>query len=106
MKVKAAAITAFLITIPTMTWAYSSWGGPCRNEAWFGGHHWMGHGFFGGGLVMWIITLLLLGTVLFFGIKMYRNQGLGFEKPIDVLKKRLALGEISIEEFNTLKKEL
>lgn len=102
MKKITASATVFLMTLPAFAWAY----GPCRDEAWYGGHHWMGHGFFGGGIFMWIITLLLLGTVIFFGIKLFRNQGLGFEKPIDTLKKRLALGEISIDEFNTLKKEL
>ena len=95
------------MTLPTVVWAYGSWSGrPCGNEAWFGGHHWMGHGFLGGGIFMWILTLLLLGLTVFFGYKLYRNQGIGAEKPIDILKRRLAAGELTIEEYNNLKKEL
>lgn len=85
---------------------YAWGGGPCRSGAWYGGPHWMGNGFFGGGIFMWILTLLLLGTVVFFGVKLFRGQTGVAGKPLDTLKQRLASGEISIEEYNSLKKEL
>ncbi|OHD71424.1 MAG: hypothetical protein A2W19_10545 [Spirochaetes bacterium RBG_16_49_21] len=61
--------------------------------------------FFGGGLFMGIITLIILGLVVFFGVKYLKNRETG-ETPLDILKARCAKGEISRESFDSMKKEL
>lgn len=56
--------------------------------------------FHGGGMfIFWIIILI----VVFALIKSINKKE---KTPLDILKKRLAKGEISKEEFDKLKKEL
>jgi len=54
---------------------------------------------------MGIITLIILGLVVFFGVKYLKNRETG-ETPLDILKARCAKGEISRESFDSMKKEL
>ena len=67
-----------------------------------------------GGLIMWIIFLVVIGVLVYF---LFRGQGRQGslknifgesqdESPIDIAKKRYARGEISREEFEQLRKEL
>jgi len=56
---------------------------------------------------MWILNLLLLLLVVFFAVKYFRGgsiPGVNKDTPDDILKKRLAKGEITKEEFDDLKK--
>ncbi|HPJ44424.1 MAG TPA: SHOCT domain-containing protein, partial [Spirochaetota bacterium] len=105
-KMKNMLFTAsiFFLTLPaalSAQWGHYS-GGPgagwCR---------WGGGTFFGGGLFMWILNLLLLLLVVFFAVKYFRGgsiPGVNKDTPDDILKKRLAKGEITKEEFDDLKK--
>ncbi len=106
MKKKITAITVFLMTTPALVFANTWGGGPCWDESFFGGHHGYGGHFFGGGIFMWILNILLLGAVIFIAVKFFRGGGHGGEKPLNILKQRLAKGEITKEEFDSLKKEL
>jgi putative membrane protein len=76
-------------------WAGGRWGG-----GWGAGMH-----FIGG--LFWL--LILVGIVLLITSAM-RHQGAApsgsAEAPLDILKRRLAKGEITREEYDALKKEL
>lgn len=67
----------------------------------------MGFGY--GGIIMWIIFLIIIGLVVYL---ILRNTGFkGFEisdreTPLDILKRRYAQGEITKEEFDNMKKDL
>jgi len=66
------------------------------------GPRWFG-GFYGGGFMM-IITTVLIGLLIFAGFKyFYKN---GSEKPLDILKLRYSRGEITKEEFDSMKNDL
>ena len=71
----------------------------------------MGGNFFGGGggFIMWIITLAILGILLFLGIKYFKSKNVEIlkrETPLDILKSRYARGEIDKDTFNEMKREL
>ena len=70
--------------------------------------HAMGCGY--GGLIMWILTLILVGVVIYIVLQSSRVKGGLFgderETPLDILKKRYARGEITKEEFDRVKREL
>lgn len=66
-----------------------------------------GH-FFGGGF-MWILWIVVTAGVFFLiqnVIKGKTQSSYDNEKPIDILKKRYARGEIDEEEFERRRKEL
>ncbi|MBN2159599.1 MAG: SHOCT domain-containing protein [Spirochaetes bacterium] len=68
------------------------------------------HRYFGyGGIIMWVLTIAVLGLLVFFGVRLYKNQ-LGFgaagNDPLDVLKTRYANGEITREQFESMKKDI
>jgi len=99
---KIAYATASLTMMPAFAMAYSWNGGPCD----FGMHGYSGYG---GGIVMWILTIAVLGFLVFFGIRMYKNQqgaGVAGDDPMKVLKTRYAKGEITREEFESMKKDI
>lgn len=56
------------------------------------------HGF--GMTLFWVIILVVIFLLL------KNNQKEKEEKPLDILKRRLAKGEITKEEYDKLKKEL
>ena len=65
----------------------------------------MNYGF--GGVIMWIILLILIGVVIYFVInrqKLIKRED--EETPLEILKKRYAKGEISKQEFEKMKKDL
>lgn len=90
------ALPAALSAAPGFcNWAY----GP-------GWHHGM---FFGGGMFMWIFNIIILGVVIFLAVRFFRHgklEGINNETPLDILKKRLAKGEITKEEFENLRKTI
>ncbi|MGA1840386.1 MAG: SHOCT domain-containing protein [bacterium] len=69
--------------------------------------HMSGYGF--GGIIIWIILLILVALVIYFitqNIKLRSSGHSSGETPLDILKTRYAKGEISKEEFNQMKKDL
>jgi putative membrane protein len=67
-----------------------------------------GYGF-GGGFGWLIFLALIVFLVYIFIIKPRKSGGIGRppqETPLDILKKRYAKGEITKEEFESLKKDL
>ena len=79
---------------------------------WMGGGPGTMHPWFGGGYFMWIV-LLILAVVVIYLISQQRKAGGPFtqsspptETPLDILKKRYAAGEITKEQFETMKKDL
>ena len=71
------------------------------------GYHMM-YGY--GGWFMWIIILVLVVLVIYLFAQQKKAPSYGNTAPgetaMDILKKRLARGEISREEFESLKKDL
>ncbi len=76
------------------------------HAGWYG---WPGYGGWGifpyGGLIMGILLLLVLGTVLYVALK-NRNTSKETPSSLEILKRRLARGEISKEEYRELLEEL
>lgn len=104
MKNKILALSSFFLLLPAALFAWGNEG--CAFGGRFG--H-MGGVFYGGGIIMGIISLGLIGILLFFAVKHFRNNGLtagGSESPLDILKIRYAKGEITKEEFESLKRDL
>jgi uncharacterized membrane protein len=72
----------------------------------------MGYGYYpmggwGMGWVMWIFWILIIALILRFVCRSGTCMGsLSSEKPLDILKKRYAKGEITKEEFERMKKDL
>ncbi len=69
--------------------------------------HMMGYGYGGG--FMWLIVLVLVGVVIYFLLQASKSKGSDgsiIEKPLDILKRRYAKGEIEKEEFDRKKKDL
>lgn len=75
----------------------------------------IGHGFgmygFGGGSFMMILIFLLIGYLIYLGIRQNRNnehsnQSATSSNALDIAKSRLAKGEITIEEFEQIKKSI
>lgn len=99
-------ISGLLVALPATVMA--DWG--CFNGGYGPGwHHMYGGGFFNGGIFMLIFNVLLIVLVVFFAVKFFRHgsiPGVNNETPLDILKKRLAKGEISKDEFEELKKLL
>jgi putative membrane protein len=99
-------IAALIMAVPSAVFA--GWG--CINSGYGPGwHHWYGGGFFNGGIFMLIFNVLLVGLVVFLAVKFLKGgsiPGVNNETPLDILKKRLAKGEITKDEFDDLKKIL
>jgi putative membrane protein len=105
-----AVSLALLIAVPML------WGGAVGWSD--GGWHMMGPGMMGGfgwgwfmpvlmliflGLIIWAIVAVVRGVSQFGGSYNSTNRS---DPALDVLKTRYALGEISIEEFEKVKKSL
>jgi len=70
-----------------------------------------GHmGYFGfGGLIMWILFLIVIGVAVYLIVQATKAKGpeSSFkETPMEILKKRYAKGEITKEQFDKMKKDL
>ncbi len=65
-----------------------------------------------GGLIMWVLILIIIGVVVYFIVRTQRGvSGRNYissrdETPLDIAKKRYARGEISREEYETIKENL
>lgn len=71
--------------------------------------HMMGYGGYGG-MIMWLILILIAGVVIYFIFNWSKRTGnladSTRETPTEILKRRYASGAISKEEFDRLKKEI
>jgi len=76
-------------------WGYDCWSG-------------WGHGMGIGGMVMMLVfwALSVAGIVILIGWLRKRDFVSRGETPLDMLKKRYALGEIGKDEFERMKKDL
>lgn len=71
--------------------------------------HMMYYGFGYGGMFMWIIFLIVIGLLIYFivqGQKLKGQTPTQNENHLDILKKRYAKGEITKEQFETMKEDL
>lgn len=93
-------IAGVLLTLPV---ALSAAPGYC---GWGFGSGWAHPMMYGGGIFMWIINLAVLVLAAFFILKLLRNNpaGKGNDSAIEILKSRLAKGEITKDEYEALKK--
>jgi len=59
---------------------------------------------------MWMLLIIILvAVILYWAIKSSKSKShtdLSGEKPIDILKKRYATGEITRDEYERMKKDL
>jgi putative membrane protein len=75
-------------------------------------NHMMYYGY--GGMLMWLLFLILAGLLIYFVVTQTRkppaqdgrSPEAPSETPLDILKKRYARGEIDKEEFDRLKRDL
>ena len=85
----------------------------CTGEGYYGGQgpgrwgHMMYYGY--GGMIMWIIFLIVIGLLIYFIVQAQKTKGQTTtqnESHLDILKKRYAKGEITKEEYEGMKKDL
>jgi putative membrane protein len=72
-----------------------------------GYEHMMGP--WGGGVLMWLLLLILVGVLIYILVRGLGPGGFGQaprETALDILKKRYARGEITKEQFDEMKKDL
>jgi putative membrane protein len=87
------------LLLPSVAWANGD--DSCHGEGW---GHMMDVGY--GGMFMWLILLVLIGVVVYFVFQSSKSKSSATERPLDVLKKRYARGEITKEQFDQMKKDL
>jgi putative membrane protein len=88
--------------------AYAQRRGPGMMDDYGWGHMdgWHNRGFFGGWW-MWLIAIILIGAVIYFAVKSSQNKETGRSgDALEILKKRYARGEITKEEYDSMKKDL
>jgi putative membrane protein len=78
---------------------YGPMGGPGG-----GWGHMMGYGF--GGMIMWIIFIAIIGVLIYFLMQATKVRNRAGERPLEILKKRYAKGEITKEEFDRMRKDI
>ena len=67
----------------------------------------MGYGYFGFGWLFQILILVIFFLIIWWMLRSSGNFGFkANESALDILKKRLAKGEIDSKEFERLKKEI
>lgn len=102
----------FALLVDSFTWLPSALAANSQAGATNYGHM-DGYGhmmdYWGGGVVMWLLLLVVLGVLVYFLVR--ASQAGGFrptppETPLDILKKRYARGEITKEQFDEMKKDL
>jgi len=97
-------IAMLMLAVPAALFAQ---GGPFCDYGWYGGPHM--RFFWGGGFFMWIITIIVIALLIFFGVRLFKLKNIepgSKESPIDIIKARYARGEITKEQFEALKKDL
>ena len=78
----------------------------------YGGYSGMGYGMmgYGGSIIGWTFMILFLAALVLAIIWLYKQvkgeEKEVLEKPLDILKKRYAAGEITKEQFEEMKKDI
>jgi putative membrane protein len=89
---------------------YARWGNDCWNSGFMPGTgNWYGGHFFGGGIFMFIFTIIIFGFLVFFGYSFLKNKKImdfKSESAFDIAKLRYAKGEITKSEFDLIKADL
>ena len=99
---KVLGVFLMIFSFPGMPLAHydGTWPG-------MGWRHMMGFGY--GGILVWSIFLIILGLLIFIIIKGIKSSGQPIssqETPLEILKKRYAKGDITKEEFESIKRDL
>ncbi|MBI3998366.1 MAG: SHOCT domain-containing protein [Armatimonadetes bacterium] len=108
----ALVVIGVLILLPALGWIgmMGGWGmmGPGMMGPWGGGRWGGGWGMPFFGMIFWVLILVGIGLVLSSYLrKTSAAPPVGSaEAPLDILKRRLAAGEITREEYEAIKKEL
>jgi putative membrane protein len=55
---------------------------------------------------MWIFWIVVIAFIVFFLVRREKTPEGGLEEPVEILRRRLAKGEITEEEFERLKKKI
>ncbi|MFP4482526.1 MAG: SHOCT domain-containing protein [Thermovirgaceae bacterium] len=55
---------------------------------------------------MWVFWVVVIALVIFFVARRAETPEGGLEEPLEILRRRLAKGEITEEEFDRLKKKI
>jgi putative membrane protein len=94
----------------TSLFLFCSGCGYCGPQGPRGWGHMMNYGFgYGGGMSMWLLFLIVIGLLVYFIIQNHKTKSwtpTQNESPLDILKKRYAKGEITKEEYESMKKDL
>lgn len=93
-------VSGYLMHIQERNW-------PWRMTDYGHGPGMMGYWF--GGILMWIIVIVIIAVVVYLVIRAKEPRGedaLMSETPLQILKKRYARGEISREEFDEIRKDI
>lgn len=84
--------------------AFAGWGG---EYGMYPGGHMMGTGYMGWTMILfWVALLAILVLIIRWVLGLSRSNEADQQTALDILKKRLASGEIDIEEFNKRKQLL
>ncbi len=75
------------------------------------GHGWGMMNSWTGGLIMWIFFILIIFLLVYIATRIIKpglptSPGAGKETPLDIIKRRYAEGQITKEEFESMKKDL
>lgn len=92
---------------PGMMMGRDMMGDPGPYRTWGRGHGMMYFGY--GGVIMFIILLILIGVIIWIVISYGRKKeyiGPAKETPLEILRKRYAKGEITKDEFEKMKRDL
>jgi putative membrane protein len=107
MMTRRFRLLAVMAARPAWAVARSGPGGPTENGHMDGYGHMMDY--WGGGMVMWLLLLVVVGVLIYFLVRASQTGGFRAtpqETPLDILKKRYARGEITKEQFDEMKKDL
>jgi|WetSurMetagenome_2_1015567.scaffolds.fasta_scaffold121125_2 putative membrane protein len=83
--------------------------GPQSPDEWGGHMMHYGYGYGHGGIIMSIIFLLAIGLLIYLVVQVQKSKGQPpphNESHLDILRRRYAKGEITKEEYETMKKIL
>lgn len=109
MNIKKIKLMSFILGPLLFLSLWSCTRYPMGQSGPYGGGHMMDFGF--GGIFMWLIFLALAVFLIYIFIIQPRRSGESGggqpkETPLDILKKRYARGDITKEEFESLKKDI
>ena len=107
MNIKKIMLMSFILGPLLFLSLWSCTRYPMGQSGPYGGGHMMDFGF--GGIFMWLIFLALAGFIVYIVMQSRKSGEAGGqpkETPLDILKKRYAKGDITKEEFESLKKDI